>query len=77
MTRAEAEALIRERLPVQLQDELDLIESNAVRLGKASGVSDATIYQWLHGEKIPSLPAALAVARALNISLDYLVTGED
>jgi transcriptional regulator with XRE-family HTH domain len=46
---------------------------NQQRLARLSGVSDSEISRILRGKSSPSLEYATRIARALGVSLDYLV----
>lgn len=61
-------------LPDRLQSAMDLRQMTPAELSRASGVHKATISLILSGDR-PNTPAAIAVklARALFVSVDYLV----
>ncbi|MCF8034703.1 MAG: helix-turn-helix domain-containing protein [Desulfarculaceae bacterium] len=46
------------------------------QLAEVLGVSQALVGDWERGRLVPSLGAALALARFHSVSLDYLVTGQ-
>lgn len=50
--------------------------TTATTVLKAIGASTGNVSKWKNGS-IPNIDLALRFARYLNISLDYLVTGED
>lgn len=77
MTIPEAEAIIREKLPLQLKDELFLSELRKNIFAEKLGCCEDNVGKWAKGTYIPSLPAALAMARTFGISLDLFCTGED
>lgn len=77
MTITESDAIIRQNLPEQLKDELVLNELRKIDLGKKLGCEDSYVGKWIKGTYMPSLPAALAMAKTLGITLDRLCTGED
>jgi transcriptional regulator with XRE-family HTH domain len=43
------------------------------KVAKLSGVAQGQIWHWLHGTYEPRLPFAVALARTLGVSLDWLV----
>lgn len=45
------------------------------KLAAKSGVSKNTIYNWRHGKSEPSLFGVMCVAKALDVSLDWLAWG--
>lgn len=44
-------------------------------LGRTFGVSTTTIWNYLHGEKLPSMDSALDMAGKLNVCVEWLLTG--
>ena len=42
-------------------------------LADAAGLSESTISQYIHKQKIPSLKAIINIAHALDISVDELI----
>jgi transcriptional regulator with XRE-family HTH domain len=73
----EAEALIRANLVPQVRDNIKLNDLNGFKLAQRIGVGRFYVSKWLSGGVMPSLPAALALARTLGVTLDRLVTGDD
>ncbi|MFC5436347.1 helix-turn-helix domain-containing protein [Rhodanobacter umsongensis] len=51
-------------------------EGGASALGRRCGVSEGTVRNWRDGHSDPSRARCVTLARALNISLQWLVTGE-
>lgn len=45
-------------------------------LAQQVGVSTGAIYEWQAGRRIPSLQNTLALAKALNVSFEWLASGE-
>ena len=51
-------------------------ELSQARLGEKLGrVSGTTVNNWLNGYKLPSTETAVELAKILNVSLDWLLTG--
>lgn len=48
-----------------------------VALGEYLGYSQPTVWAWLHGKKIPSLPSAIKISAKLGCSVDWLLSGTD
>ena len=46
-------------------------------LARRAGLPPGTLKKYLHGQRLPTLPAAAAVARALGVSLDVLADADD
>ena len=51
------------------------IKSQA-ELSRQTGVSDSSIARILKGDILPSLESLAAIAKACNVSMDWLMTGE-
>jgi len=47
------------------------------KLGRMSALEAMAIYRWETGRATPSLVSARALARALGVTLDWLVDGRD
>ncbi len=45
------------------------------RLAKLVGVSESAVSHWENRTRVPSIPSVLGLARALEVSLGYLVVG--
>lgn len=57
----------------------DLIKSNSLKrieLCRAIGISESTVRGWMKGQ-CPSAEAAYKVARYFNVTVEWLVSGED
>ncbi len=53
-----------------------LIESNgltAKALSKEVGIPDATIYRYLHRDRVPKLDSIIIIAQHFRVSIDWLV----
>lgn len=65
---------------IKLQEKLSELlmesDSSGAEVAREIGVSPASISQYRKGETQPSLDKLVALARALDVSLDYLVLGE-
>lgn len=64
------------KLEEKLSELLTEIDSSSAEIAREIGVSPASISQYRKGETQPSLEKLVALARALDVSLDYLVLGE-
>lgn len=42
-----------------------------------AGISRSTLYLYLNGESTPSITTVFKLARLFNVSIDYLVSGEE
>lgn len=49
---------------------------NATKLAEASGISRRTVGTYIAGDAEPSRPKLIAMARAANVRLEWLATGE-
>ena len=47
------------------------------RLCKSCDISLATFVSWIHNDRLPDLDSAIKIAKFLNTSAEYLVTGKD
>lgn len=65
------------KLEEKLTELLTRVDSSGSEIAREIGVSPASISQYRKGETQPSLEKLVALADALNVSLDYLVLGED
>lgn len=57
-----------------------LIKSNNMKkyqFTEAVYIGHRTLFDWLSGKTMPSLSSLMAVADLFNVSIDYLVYGED
>jgi len=50
---------------------------SVAEMARAVGLSDNAIYKWLKGTGQPSVANLIALARAANVSLEWLATGEE
>jgi len=46
-------------------------------LARAIGVSDNAIYKWVSGRGQPGVASVVQLARAANVSVEWLATGSD
>jgi len=61
-----------------LKAELTFADMRVKELAKLSGIKKTTIDSYLReNNNIPSVEAAVRIAKALNVSVEYLVMGED
>jgi transcriptional regulator with XRE-family HTH domain len=65
------------KLEEKLTELLTRIDSSGSEIAREIGVSPASISQYRKGETQPSLEKLVALAKALDVSLDYLVLGDD
>lgn len=77
MTVQEAKVVVLENVKVQIGDNLALNKMKIKDLAEQIGASENAISLWKMGHIVPSLQSALALSRALGVTLDRLVTGED
>ena len=57
-----------------------LLKANGVtayRVGKETGISTATLTQWKKGVSTPKQDKLQKIADYFNVSLEYLMTGEE
>ena len=50
-------------------------DRNQVELGKIFGIGRSAINDWRHGRKLPAAKTAIRMAKILNVSFDWLMTG--
>ena len=58
----------------------ELIKSQKLtqeKICSSCDISLSTFVSWIHNERLPDLISALKIAKALNTSVEYLVTGKD
>ena len=56
----------------------DLIKTNKLtqeKLCKICNISLATFVSWIHNERLPDLESAIKIAKTLNVTVEFLVTG--
>lgn len=56
--------------------ELDFLGLTRADLSRATGIPESTIRNWIRGTA-PQAEPLYKVARFLNVSLEYLITGQD
>lgn len=64
-------------MPTMIRDNLELCGMSADDLGKAMGIHNSNIYNWVNGKCLPSLPATTAMARIFGTTVELLATGEE
>lgn len=57
-------------------EELDFLNASKADLARFLDVRKSTVYSWFERDTIPAADTALKIADFLNVSLEYLVTGE-
>jgi transcriptional regulator with XRE-family HTH domain len=57
-------------------EELDFLNASKADLARFLNVRKSTVYSWFERDTIPAADTALKIADFLNVSLEYLVTGE-
>lgn len=57
-------------------EEMDFLQVSKAELSRAIEVPDPTVRSWFKKDSIPAADTALKIADFLNVSLEYLVTGE-
>lgn len=57
-------------------EEMDFLQVSKAELSRAIEVPDPTVRSWFKKNTIPAADTALKIADFLNVSLEYLVTGE-
>lgn len=69
-----ADAADADNFPTRLKE---AIGSNSIRgFARNCGFSDTVLRQYLSGQSEPTRPALLAIARAAEVSLEWLATGQ-
>lgn len=77
MTVNEAHEAIKRNFPDQLKDCMELADMNMSELAKATGIGYSTIMNYLKLSCIPSAEKALAMAEALGVTVELLLTGKE
>lgn len=57
-------------------EELDFLNASKADIARFLNVRKSTVYSWFERNTIPAADTALRIADFLNVSLEYLVTGE-
>jgi transcriptional regulator with XRE-family HTH domain len=57
-------------------EELDFLNASKADLARFLNVRKSTVYSWFERDTIPAADTALKIADFLNVSLEYLVSGE-
>jgi len=50
---------------------------SALQLGKALGFSDATIFRWENGSRVPCVESLYRIAKYFNVPAGWLIGLED
>lgn len=58
-------------------EEMDFLQVSKAELSRAIEVPDPTVRSWFSKDSIPAADTALKIARFLNVSLEYLITGKN
>ena len=61
----------------RLKSEMKYHGMTQVNLAKKTGISFSSINGYLYEGKMPRADAAVAIAKVLGTSVEYLITGED
>lgn len=65
---------MEKKIGAKIKEFLDKNNLNQSELSNMSGITQAALSQWINiPDKTPSVPGALALAEAMNCSLDYLL----
>ena len=76
MKRTNEESYGKTRDNISMNNLKKIIDDKGYTITKVainSGISDSTLYNYITGERIPSLPVLINLANELNCNLDYLV----
>lgn len=60
-----------------MKEELSYLNKTQADLARFLSVSQSSVQQWLQKGSIPAADTALKIARFLNVSLEYLITGAE
>lgn len=61
----------------RISDLVAALEISQTELGKRVGVTGSTVSKWLSDNREPSVTNAPAIAEALGVSVEFLLTGEE
>lgn len=50
---------------------------SAYKMSKDTGISDSLICYWKKGERMPNAENLIVISKYLDVSIDYLLTGEE
>lgn len=62
---------------LRLENELNFLNQTKADLARFLEIHKSTVYSWWERDTIPAADTALKIARFLNVSLEYLITGEN
>jgi transcriptional regulator with XRE-family HTH domain len=65
------------RLPETLKKTIAERETNGAEIRRETGVSEQLISMYIHGKCVPSAYNLFRLANFLDVSADYLLTGEE
>lgn len=60
----------------RILDRLAVIDKSQAELAKEVGVGESTLSRYIAGSRTPSCSVVVRVARALQVTTDYLLMGE-
>lgn len=76
MSRLEAEYYTKLRDSINMKNLKKIIDEKGytvIKLSTEANISDSTIYNYIKGERLPSISVLVELARLLNTSTDYLL----
>ena len=62
---------------LRLENELNFLNQTKADLARFLEIRKSTVYSWWERDTIPAADTALKIARFLNVSLEYLITGKN
>ncbi len=77
MTSKQAREQAKSRIGDLIRDNLELCGLTSRDLIEELGIEHAHLSAWLTGRHLPSLPAALAMARLFGVTVDQLALGDE
>ena len=77
MTSKQAREQVKSRIGDLIRDNLELCGLTSRDLIEELGIQHAHLSAWLTGRHLPSLPAALAMARLFGVTVEQLALGDD
>lgn len=69
--------LDKELFARRLTDVIYLQGSTQAKVSRATGIKECALSSYMSGEKVPNLKTIYALARYLDISIDYLVGNDE
>ena len=58
---------------IRLRNTLELLDIKQAELARRTGITEATISNYINAKKIPQLSVVEKIADVLNVSVDYLL----